>query len=380
MCYRGQRRYVPDYPPAPAPEVVGESGYAAGTYLITGGLGDVGLTVAEHLAGQGAAGVILTSRDGLPHDPEDRRNTTVQRIRALGVEVRVAEVDVTDLDAMRRLFDGPRIDGVIHAAAESRPETFHPLSDLDVSAVSRHFAAKVGGARVLGAALAELPPEQAPDWCVLFSSTAALLGGIAFGSYAAANAALTACSRQLSGQLANTRVTSASWDTWASTLERIEGEFGTSMAAHSMTAEESLDAFDRIVRAGAPAVVVVAGGLTGRLPETATATEPEPGAATRYPRPDLVQPYQKPLTATERALAQLWSDVLGVEPVGTGDNFFDLGGSSLLALQMLSLLRKRIGVAVPTVTLFEAPTVRALAAVVDAQGGTATTEIGRAHV
>ena len=57
--------------------------------------------------------------------------------------------------------------------------------------------------------------------------------------------------------------------------------------------------------------------------------------------------------------------MLGVEPVGTRDNFFDLGGNSLLALQMLALVKKRFGVAVPTVALFEAPTVGTLAAILD---------------
>ncbi|MFC7713709.1 beta-ketoacyl synthase N-terminal-like domain-containing protein [Nonomuraea recticatena] len=66
--------------------------------------------------------------------------------------------------------------------------------------------------------------------------------------------------------------------------------------------------------------------------------------------------------------------MLGVEPVGTRDNFFDLGGNSLVALQMLALVKKRHGIAVPTVTLFEAPTVQTLAAVLDERRGESATQ------
>src|SRR5262249_53064282 len=131
-------------------------------------------------------------------------------------------------------------DGVVHAAAETRPETFRPLRDLDPDAVARHFGAKVTGARVLEQLLGELAPEQAPAFCVLFSSTSSILGGITFGSYAAANAALTALGYRNNGRnngrsdggasdrsgagnhAGPTRWIAASWDTWAPTLERIE--------------------------------------------------------------------------------------------------------------------------------------------------------------
>jgi len=97
--------------------------------------------------------------------------------------------------------DGARLDGVIHAAADARPDTFFPLRYLGADAVARHFAAKVSGAQVIAELLDELPADQAPGFCLLFSSTSSILGGLAFGSYAAANAALTAIglARQATG-------------------------------------------------------------------------------------------------------------------------------------------------------------------------------------
>ncbi|WP_433074763.1 SDR family oxidoreductase [Nonomuraea sp. CA-218870] len=350
-----------------------------GTYLITGGLGDVGLLVAGHLARGGARRLILTSRRGVPEDDGDPRREGVRRLRELGAEVLTPRVDVTDAAAMRAMLDdvlhapagralreGARLDGVVHAAADTGQDTFHPLRDLDDAAVEKNYAAKVGGALVLERLLDELPADRAPDFCLLFSSTSAVLGGIAFAGYAAANAALTTIGRRNDARRGPTRWLSAAWDTWAVTLGRIEGGMGAAMAAHSMSSEQALAAFDELLAVSRPSLVVAAGGLDDRLPHALPAAGPATAVAAgdRFPRPELPQPYTPPLSAAERDLADLWSEVLGIEPVGTRDNFFDLGGNSLVALQMLALVKQRFGVAVPTVTLFEAPTVATLAAVV----------------
>ncbi|WP_410606659.1 SDR family NAD(P)-dependent oxidoreductase [Amycolatopsis sp. lyj-109] len=344
VAYRGDERLVPGYRPAePATPPAIRKG---GSYLITGGLSGVGLTVAEHLATRGARKLVLASRSG-------GTDAAVARLRALGAEVHTPRADISDPAAVRALLT-ERFDGIVHAAADSDPAGFRPLSEVDEAGIARHFAAKVGGARVLAAALAELPAADRPEWTLLFSSTSALLGGVTFGSYAAANAALLAEAHGRPGWVA------AAWDTWPGTLERLDARLGASMAAHAMTRTQALTAFDRLTSHAGPAVIVAAGGLDERLPGAAKPAKTT--TADRFPRPDLPQPYTPPMTATERGLAEVWSAVLGVEPVGTRDNFFDLNGNSLLALQMLALVKERFGVAIPTVTLFELPTVQALAA------------------
>ncbi|MDO0928858.1 amino acid adenylation domain-containing protein [Streptomyces sp. TG1A-8] len=81
-------------------------------------------------------------------------------------------------------------------------------------------------------------------------------------------------------------------------------------------------------------------------------------------RPDLGAAYTAPRTDTERTVAAVWSQVLGIDTVGVDDDFFALGGHSLLATQVVSRLRRRLGVDVPVRTLFSAPTPALLAAAV----------------
>ncbi len=83
-------------------------------------------------------------------------------------------------------------------------------------------------------------------------------------------------------------------------------------------------------------------------------------------RPELEQPYVAPRNDVEKALAAIWSRLLGVRRVGIHDNFFDLGGHSLLVTQVVSRVRQELAVDVPLVALFEAPTVVGLAARVEA--------------
>ncbi|WP_240528921.1 non-ribosomal peptide synthetase, partial [Streptomyces humi] len=78
--------------------------------------------------------------------------------------------------------------------------------------------------------------------------------------------------------------------------------------------------------------------------------------------------YLLPATATEELLAGIWAQVLGVDRVGALDGFFDLGGHSLLATQIVSRVREVFAVEIPLAALFDQPTVRGLAAVIDGAG------------
>ncbi|GGO22422.1 hypothetical protein GCM10010116_45230 [Microbispora rosea subsp. aerata] len=100
------------------------------------------------------------------------------------------------------------------------------------------------------------------------------------------------------------------------------------------------------------------------LPESSPSETP----AARHPRPDLLTPYEAPRDGVEERLASLWQELLGVEKVGVHDHFFDLGGHSLLGLQLVARLRAAFAVDLPIGAIFDALTVADLAGVLRKAG------------
>ena len=101
-------------------------------------------------------------------------------------------------------------------------------------------------------------------------------------------------------------------------------------------------------------------GPTGKVRLTAL---PDPGSL----RPELETPYRAPRTAIERCVADIWSSVLEIQPIGIDDNFFDLGGHSLSAGRITARIHEQLRVDLPLRVMFEAPTVALLAGHIAAQ-------------
>ncbi|HVR97029.1 MAG TPA: acyltransferase domain-containing protein, partial [Thermoanaerobaculia bacterium] len=114
--------------------------------------------------------------------------------------------------------------------------------------------------------------------------------------------------------------------------------------------------------------------LLGLTPKAA-AESAEIAPASGHARPGIDTPYEEPRTDLERRLAAIWGELLGIGQIGAHDSFFALGGHSLLGLQLLSRLQAGFGVELHLRTLFEAPTVAALAADVEQLLGAGTTGV-----
>ncbi|WP_408953367.1 amino acid adenylation domain-containing protein [Lysobacter sp. Hz 25] len=124
---------------------------------------------------------------------------------------------------------------------------------------------------------------------------------------------------------------------------------------------------ERLARSLAEHMLPTAFVVLPRWPLTANgkldrAALPAPDGAAR-----VQHAYVEPQGATEAVIAEVWSQLLGVERVGRHDRFFELGGHSLLAIRVVHELRARLGVAVPLSATFSAPTLAALAAAIDEQ-------------
>ncbi len=196
-----------------------------GVYLITGGLGGIGLVQAEYLARTVRARLVLVGRHALPpreewdawlrahtgRDAVSRRIRRVQALEDLGAEVMIAQADVADMEGMRRVIAEARerfgaIHGVLHAAGVLEDGVILLKTP---AGAARVLAPKVRGALVLDTLLRDVPL----DFLVLFSSISALLGPAGQVDYAGANAFLNAFahSRQGSG---DRRVVAVDWGVW----------------------------------------------------------------------------------------------------------------------------------------------------------------------
>ncbi|MFO0946589.1 MAG: SDR family NAD(P)-dependent oxidoreductase [Planctomycetota bacterium] len=197
-----------------------------GVYILTGGLGSLGLEIAQCLASQANIKLVLISRT--PHradtDVEDWREEIVrplsssslariiERLRAQGSEVIVRAVDIGDRPAVRTLVAELHerfgtVNGVVHTAGVLRDHLLVNVADSDFADV---FHGKVDGARIL----AEELETDSLDFFVTFSSLSAHVGNIGQSTYAAANMALEAFTSNLA-EASNGTVTTLAWGPWS---------------------------------------------------------------------------------------------------------------------------------------------------------------------
>ena len=103
------------------------------------------------------------------------------------------------------------------------------------------------------------------------------------------------------------------------------------------------------------------------------------GSPKLHPRPVLSTVYAPPDSELEHTIVNVWQELLGIENLGIHDNFFDLGGNSLIGLKVIGRLKKELGITLSVVTLFEGPTVSALAKTISENGNQPTYEKSRSR-
>ncbi len=132
---------------------------------------------------------------------------------------------------------------------------------------------------------------------------------------------------------------------------------------------EGARAFAKALATGLPQVFVSSLDLPGLVQQSDAQKPIGEGTAQRFQRPELDSDYIAPENDFERTLAGFWQDLLGVEKVGIADNFFDLGGHSLIAVRLFAMVKKAYRVEFPISVLFEAPTIARCAAMIAAKVG-----------
>jgi phthiocerol/phenolphthiocerol synthesis type-I polyketide synthase E len=262
VAWRHGLRWVRGFEPVRLERpAAGEARLAMGSvWLITGGLGGVGLALAKALAGSLRARLVLVGRSPLPAaDPgldaeTAERIDRLQALRDSGAEVLVLTADVTDEASMRRAVAAARarfgrIDAVLHAAGVPPGGLMEARSREDAAAV---LAPKVRGTLVLERVLADDPPEL----LLLCSSLSALSGAFGLADHCAANAFLDAFAQSRAGRRRPFTL-AVGWDTWlevgqaARAAQRFAGGAAAAEpAGHPLLAWRRIESAEREVWTG----------------------------------------------------------------------------------------------------------------------------------
>ncbi|MEO7021099.1 MAG: SDR family NAD(P)-dependent oxidoreductase, partial [Ktedonobacteraceae bacterium] len=378
-----------------------------GVYLVTGGMGGVGLGMAERLARTAPhARIVLVGRSGMPpreewaalretHDEDDkhlgRQLHTIRRIEEdLGAQILPLVGDVANEEQMRAVIEQTlatfgQLNGVIHAAGVPGVGMMQLKTREHIEGV---FTPKVNGTIVLDHLLADVPI----DFIVLFSSvTSAIGGGPGQVDYCSANAFMDVYAQRNANRL-DRKVISINWgewmwNGWEEFLEGYDKDTQAHFRAHrkmfGMTFEDGSDSMLRVMGQPVPQIYVSTQEflqvlVNSRAFSAATMLEQAEkhwSSQEKHPRPSLASSYVVPRNEMEQTIASLWEMLLGIEPVGINDNFFELGGNSLLGIDLMSRMRKTLQLqTLPGYVLYEAPTVSTLAAYIEKSKAPETTD------
>ena len=402
VAYRGDYRFVQTVEPIPLNherEPITRL-RQRGAYLITGGLGHIGQMLSEYLAENFYAKLILIERSELPPRKEwehwlaaheDPSNTVtqkiehIQKLEQLGAEVLVVNADVANLAQMEKAINAActrfgQIHGVIHAAGFPGDKWDRTIRDTSYEECSWHFQPKVQGLYVLETILR----ERKLDFCILISSLSSVLGGLRLVSYTASNLFMDAFAQHQSQTNKHTSWISVNWDVWLHhQQEKTQNTgLGKSMDDKAIKPQEGIEVFQYALSIKAiPQIIVSTWNLQARIDQwikfkpLQDEESKKVNTSSFHSRPDLKNPHVAPSSNIEQKIANIWRDILGIEQIGVNDDFFELGGNSLISVQLTSKLRESFDVELPLAQFLEAPTVEKLATIIgDSQFQTADGE------
>jgi acyl transferase domain-containing protein len=385
IAYRSRQRWVEQFERLPLTAARPEAAAlrSGGTYLLIDGLDSIGFALAETIAQQTAGHLVLCEEAGFPeraawadwverHGRDDqisRKIRNAQALEAYGATVHIVGGNYAAEADLRRAVEqslarSGALHGVIHCAGAGGEQRFCAIQELTSDEARSHLVSRAESLLALASAL----DGQPLDFCCLTSSLSTAVGGRGYAAYAAAHRFCDAFVRQHNTH-SPTRWLSIGWDVWQLNEAIVQTALSPSLSLLALNAAEIGAVFMRTLAApDLDHVLVSTGDLTERIAQDEQRiaglrerVQQHDHEARRHPRPALPTDYVAPAGERERAIVAVWERTLGFEQIGVLDNFFDLGGDSLIAVRVVAQLKAALGIDLPVAQLYQGLTVRALA-------------------
>lgn len=331
------------------------------TYLITGGLGSLGLNLTSYLCDNHNSKVILLGRSSLP-SPEswneyikdkNSNSNTVAKIKKLqelnknNQEVFYYQADVSDHAMLQEVISNierehGEISGVIHAAGIIEDSTFKSIEKLTQKQAIEQFSPKIKGTLNIHSIF----KDRDLDFVWISSSLSSVLGGLTYGAYAFANKYIDAFVQAKNETLPN----------W----------FGVNLDGLSegrIDAKQLIEVFLRSFEIGnQPQLIVSVKDIELLNNHIQTQNNVEESILEEHiiDRPVLNVNYEPPIDEVQKELCEIWQAFFGYKKIGIIDDFFDLGGDSLKAMTLLKHIEKTFEVEMSLKDLFAKPNIKVL--------------------
>jgi len=375
LAFRDGHRYVARLVRSQLPESQGVPFRADGTYLVTGGLGALGLLVAQWMVAKGARQLVLTGRGGASSQAQG----TITHMEQAGAKILVAQADVSHEGDMVRVLEEvktsmPPLRGIVHAAGVPG---YQAIKDMELNTLESVLRPKVVGAWILH----QLTQAMHLDFFVSFSSIASIWGSKGQAHYAAANHFLDVLAHYRQGL--GLPALSVNWGPWAGGGMAL-AEFQTwltRMGVVGLQPETAIAALEYLLGADCIQTTVVnvdwalfkdlyeARGKRSLLEQI----EAQPQKAVpqqSMQRPEILQRFEAAVVHERHSLLMTYlqgevARVLGLDLSqlpNPQQSLFDMGMDSLMAVELVNLIRSQLQVELSVSGFLEASSIDMLTA------------------
>lgn len=354
-----------------------------GTYVVTGGFGDIGLEILDFLVEKGACRIVVVSRSGLPprrewQNAKGRNKVVVDKLKQLegkGASIYGVALDISAPEADKQLLAAldrlslPPVSGVVHAAGINEDGL---IKDTSAASYRRVFAPKVSGALTLH----KVFPPCSLDFFILFSSIGQLVGTSGQAPYGAANAFLDVLATHRRQQGDN--AIAIQWTAWRGMGLAADSDFLTaelnSKGITDITRDEGFQAWDHLNKYNTDHAVVTRARILDAdepIPFPLVSEIVQRRAPTLVANPVVIASENTAVRPTSGPELKIWISAkirecigavlhMDIEDIDVRAAVADLGIDSVMTITLRQKLQTVLGVKVPPTLMWKEPTVNHL--------------------